>query len=251
MRPSARDGRRPGGLAVTLAAAVLVWVSLDVLFRGPLTDLDAGVSELMRWVDVRRWYWLKFCVYALTQFGARGATTGFIVPFVLFVAWRHRTLRPLFRLAVLVVLVTSTIYSLKYAFGRTAPTIDLLHTAAGRSFPSGHAANSVLVFGLAAWLAADYGMPARIRRGLGVLRWLGPLLTVVSMLLLDYHWFTDMVGGAAAGVLLLRVLYEVDRVGQRYWPDAGGANGRGDGRGAGLATGGARAGRIGPSPGGS
>ncbi len=38
------------------------------------------------------------------------------------------------------------------------------------------------------------------------------------MLLLDYHWLSDLVAGLALGILLLRLLHAVDRLALRDWP---------------------------------
>jgi hypothetical protein len=56
-----------------------------------------------------------------------------------------------------------------------------------------------VLWGLLAQCAADRprpGLPARVA---AVLAWLAPLVTVVGMLLRDYHWISDMVAGRRSG----------------------------------------------------
>jgi membrane-associated phospholipid phosphatase len=75
--------------------------------------------------------------------------------------------------------------------------------AGGASYPSGHVANAVLIWGLL-WFAAQHdAVPAQLRRVLGVVRWFGPVCIVLGMGMLDYHWVTDFVAGGCVGVVLL------------------------------------------------
>jgi hypothetical protein len=48
-------------------------------------------------------------------------------------------------------------------------------------------------------------MPAPWPRIIDVLRWVAPFAVAVGMTLLNYHWLSDFVGGAAVGVLALAV----------------------------------------------
>jgi hypothetical protein len=63
-----------------------------------------------------------------------------------------------------------------------------------------------------------------------VLRWLPPALTFGAMLLLDYHWLTDLVAGWTVGVVLLRVGYEIDVRALRNWSGAQEQGGQRGGR---------------------
>lgn len=208
MLASTRRGptRPPNGLVVACCAGLVVWLALDVLYGGWWVALDERISALVREIGIRQTFWPKVGVYAFTQFGARGAILVLVTPFVLGLSWRRRTWQPVIRFAVALALLTVTVYAFKYGIGRTAPPLQRVH-GHGQSFPSGHAPNSVLMWGLLAWLAAEYQLPDRVRRITRTLRYLGPALTCVSMLLLDYHWLSDLVAGLATGVLLLRVLH--------------------------------------------
>jgi membrane-associated phospholipid phosphatase len=63
-----------------------------------------------------------------------------------------------------------------------------------------------------------------------------PALVGAALLLLDYHWLSDLVGGLALAVLVLRVLHGIDAVTLRHWPGGndGGPAGGGAGRRPGL-----------------
>jgi len=140
------------------------------------------------------------------MFGQRVSILVAIGGFVLVLAMVRRTWQPLLRFAVGLALLTVVIYAFKFGVGRTAPPIDSLHTD-GESYPSGHVPNSLLMWGLAAWLAAEYQVVEWLRRLLNVLRFLAPGCAFLGMALLDYHWLSDLVAGVAFGVVLLRAMH--------------------------------------------
>jgi len=90
---------------------------------------------------------------------------------------------------------------LKPMFERRRPTGRLLDDISGRSFPSGHAAGSVVFYFLTCTLlAAHY---PRLRRPLFILSsiWVG--LVWLSTLYVRAHWLTDIAAGAALGYVWL------------------------------------------------
>lgn len=193
-----------------MAACLLLvlWISVDVLLRGPWTRLDASLSSQLAGSGLSHRPWPGDALYALTLFGGRAEVLVVVGGFALLLAWRRRTWEPVARLVVALVLLTLTVYAFKLGVGRTAPTTDLLH-AGGESYPSGHVPNAVVMWGLAAWLAADYGAPDVVRRTLDRLRYVAPVFTAAGMLLLNYHWLSDLVAGGAVGVVLLWVLHRI------------------------------------------
>lgn len=191
-----------------LSLAVVAAVTADVLAGGLLTRLDHHLSHLTRddW-GLRYRSWPRRGLRLLTLFGQRGPILIVALPFAAWLAWRVRSIEPVARLVVALILLAGSVYALKYGIGRSAPPTDGLRVAGGQSFPSGHLANAVLVWGLVAWLAHRYAraVPARLIAALDVVRFAGPVLVVVGMTLLDYHWLTDFIAGAALGVVLLRL----------------------------------------------
>jgi membrane-associated phospholipid phosphatase len=244
--PRRTAARPPGPVAVLLSAVVVAWLSADVLTGGWWVGVDEATSDLVRRTGIRQSFWPKVGVYTFTQLGARGTILALFVPFVVVVAWRRRTWQPLLRFVSALALLTMTVYAFKYGVGRAAPPLHRVH-AEGQSYPSGHAPNSVLMWGLAAWLAAEYDLPARLRRCLDAARYTAPGLTCLAMLLLDYHWLTDLVAGLAIGVLLLRVLHLVfdGRLGRWGGGQGTGSSGDSTDRGRGLAAPGAAGARGG------
>lgn len=187
---------------------MVVWITLDVLWGGPWTRLDARVSHTVRPWGLRHAPWPKDAVYVLTMFGGRVPIVVGIGFLILLIAALRRSLQPLFRFAVALGILTLVVYAFKWGVGRTAPQIDRLH-AGGTSYPSGHVPNAILMWGLTAWLAVDYRLPAWSQRLLAGMRFVGPVFAGAGMLLLDWHWFSDIIAGAALGIVLLRVLHLV------------------------------------------
>lgn len=199
---------RPSWIVFAIAAVVAVWVTADVVLRGPLTELDGAASDMFRGWGLREKPWPYNAVYVLTVFGTRAVIVLVFAPYVLAVSWLRKTIQPLLRFAVALAMLTITVYACKWTIGRTAPTVDLLR-ADGESYPSGHAPNSVLMWGLVCWLAIEYRLPERLIQALRLMRYVAPVFVVTGMLLLDFHWVSDMVAGVAMGVVLLGLLHLV------------------------------------------
>ena len=130
-----------------------------------------------------------------------------------YIAYKFKTWRPL-NLAVLSLLALNFVVGVfKIFLGRTKPRdgIDLLH-AGGMSYPSGHASNAVLTWGILAYIIYRY---ARVDRYQGRLASAGVVtisLTVCVVSLIRHtHWFTDLLGGLFIGSALLVAVIAVDR----------------------------------------
>ena len=90
---------------------------------------------------------------------------------------------------------------LKPLFDRARPTQRLLQDISGRSFPSGHAAGSVVFYFLASTLiSAHY---PHLRRPLYVASGCWVALVWLSTLYCRAHWLTDLAAGAAVGFVWL------------------------------------------------
>jgi membrane protein DedA with SNARE-associated domain/membrane-associated phospholipid phosphatase len=94
--------------------------------------------------------------------------------------------------------------ALKRVFHRTRPTWDLpLLTARGWSFPSGHAMGSLIAYGILAYLLVRDAKGRRPRMAIVVGAVLLVLLIGLSRIYLGVHYFSDVLGGYAAGVVWL------------------------------------------------
>lgn len=213
-RSRGAGGWSPALLAVALAVFVLV--TADVLAGGPLTALDRVISREVRSTGLPGAGWGRPWQRELDQlvnFGDREVVGSIVLLTLGWICWRARTVLPLLRLAVLAVVTVATVYGLKVAIGRPAPSGVHDVTEMLRSYPSGHTATAVVMWGVLAAVVAEHPDVGVSRRVAGVLSWLGPLLTMVGMLLRDYHWLTDLLGAAAVVVVLL----QVERLALAHW----------------------------------
>jgi hypothetical protein len=211
---------RPPRWLLGLALVVTVVVTVDLLSRGVLERMDLRVSEAVSAWDLKdsAAYWP---VWAVTQLGGRGFILIVLAGLVGYLGWRFRTVVPLVRVLLALALLTVAVYSFKYGAGRTAPAYpgSFFHRE-GASYPSGHVANAVLMWGVARWQVVQYGLSAWLQRTARVLSVAGPVAAGVAMVSLDFHWVTDAVVGAAVGILLLGVVHLLDAVAVSRWVGA-------------------------------
>jgi membrane protein DedA with SNARE-associated domain/membrane-associated phospholipid phosphatase len=93
---------------------------------------------------------------------------------------------------------------LKRVFHRTRPVWDVpLLTAPGWSFPSGHALGSLVAYGMLAYLLVRTADRRRRRLAIIACAALLVLLIGLSRMYLGVHYFSDVIGGYAAGVVWL------------------------------------------------
>ncbi len=193
-------------------------VTADLLASGASERVDIRVSEV-----VGGWGLADSAVYPLvwlvTQLGGRVTILVVLAGLVGYLAWRRRTVLPAVRVLVALALLTGVVYALKYGTGRTAPGYpgSYFFHGDGASYPSGHVANAVLMWGVARWQAVEYGLPARVQWLFWWLAVVGPVLTGLSMISLDFHWVTDAVAGAAVGIVLLGVVHALDAIVLSRW----------------------------------
>lgn len=185
-------------------------VTQQVLSNGPLVNFDNDVNRTHR----PRFDGLSgFILRRLDDLGLRWLTATVLLIAALYIAYKFKTWRPL-NLAVLSLMALNFVVGIfKIFLGRTKPRdgIDLLH-AGGMSYPSGHASNAVLSWGVLAYLIYRY---ARVDRYQGRLATLGVVTISFTICLVSLirhtHWFTDLLGGLFIGSALLVAVIALDR----------------------------------------
>jgi membrane-associated phospholipid phosphatase len=215
-RPTAA-GRPPWWL-VAAGAVVTALLTADLLAGGWVERLDERVSAVLGAWDLR-----DGAAYPLlwlgTQFGGRAVLAVVLLAAACSAAWRSRTARPLVQAVLALALLAAVVYAFKLGAGRTAPAFpggSSFHRD-GTSFPSGHVANAVVVWGVVRWQAVAHRKPPAVQRLTAGLAVVGPLVAGASMLVLDFHWLSDVVAGAAVGVSLLGVVHALDGVALSLW----------------------------------
>jgi membrane-associated phospholipid phosphatase len=203
---------RPPWWLVLLSLLLTVGVTANLLSRGALERMDLRVSGVVSTWGLRESSAYPV-VWLFTQLGGRVFILAVLAVVVGHVAYRWRTLLPLVRVLVGLALLTALVYGFKFGTGRTAPAFpgSFFHRD-GASYPSGHVANAVLMWGIARWQAVEYGLPPWVQRLFYWLSLVAPVAAGLSMVALDFHWVTDAVVGAALGIVLLGVVHALDAV---------------------------------------
>ena len=146
--------------------------------------------------------------------GLRWFTATVLLVVAAIIGLRFKSYRP-FNLSVLALLALNGVVGVcKLVIGRTKPRlyVDELH-ANGMSYPSGHASNAILTWGLFACLSVKYSAPSRFRTNLAISTVSAiTVLVVLISLFRNTHWLSDLVGGVSIGTALLLLIVAIDRV---------------------------------------
>ena len=205
------DPQRPESPALLGSAAALIggaWLFLgvleDVVSNDPLVQLDRTVYELLQGL---RTAWGDSVMVAITDLGGAVATIGVIAAVALFLALKRRWRTIGYWLAA-AAFAEGLVWVLKETIGRARPAA----VYAGHeqfSFPSGHAALAIVVYGFLAFLLArGKGAAAKAAIAFAAAAAIG--LVSFSRLYLGAHWLSDVAASLAFGlawVALLAIAY--------------------------------------------
>jgi membrane-associated phospholipid phosphatase len=185
-------------------------VTQQVLTFGPLVEYDKKINS-----DPKPQFegFAGFLLRRLDDLGLRGLTATVLILAALFIAYKFKTWRPLNLAFLSLILLNLVVGTSKLVLGRTKPRdgFDLLH-AGGMSYPSGHASNAVLSWGILAYLIYRYAKVDRYQGRLASAGVVAISLTVCIVSLIRHtHWFTDLLGGLFIGSALLVAVIAVDR----------------------------------------
>ncbi len=186
-----------GFYAVIYAAylAFFIWLCI-VASRGQYLPGDVAISDWFSRLN------LSFAEDVMQVFSAVGETISvvLIVLLIILLLWFYnRRLEALF-LAILPSVTGVTTWLLKELIDRPRPGIT---GNAGLSFPSGHTANSALLFGLLFYLLPHLINKPVLTRILRVIIIIHISLVAVSRVYLGEHWPSDILGGVLLGCLIL------------------------------------------------
>jgi membrane-associated phospholipid phosphatase len=195
----ASTSRRPSWRVLVFAALLVAYVvvTLGVIFRSPILDLDNAIYQLhLR----RHWHGWYHRVEIYVMLGQRAPSTLVALPWLAWRAWRARSPRPLVLLATALLVLNLTVGVVKVITGRIGPLFTHnVHDvfAGGNIYPSGHVSNTVVLYGVLAMVAVKHRRFAIVA---------GSFITItvgLCTLYLNTHWFSDVVGGWLAGGLVL------------------------------------------------
>ena len=185
-------------------------VTQQVMSYGPLVNFDNHINRTHR---PRFDGFSGFALRRLDDLGLRWLTATVLLIAAAYIAYKFKTWRPL-NLALLSLLALKFVVGVfKIFLGRTKPRdgFDLLH-AGGMSYPSGHASNAILSWGILAYLIYRYARVDRFQGRLASAAVVLISLTICIVSLIRHtHWFTDLLGGLFIGASLLVAVIAVDR----------------------------------------
>ena len=153
-------------------------------------------------------------VMLIDDLGLRSITAIALLITAIIISQRFKSWRPI-NLSLLSLLVLNLVVGAsKLLFGRTKPSsgFDLVFTDSGLSYPSGHAANALLTWGMFAYLIFRYSH----REPFEGLRLTWFVISITSGVCLaslyrNTHWFSDLLGGLFIGGALLVLIIALDR----------------------------------------
>jgi membrane-associated phospholipid phosphatase len=188
--------------AIVLAAYLVLIVS--VVHPSVTLTVDRAVRHLYLYSNWPQGY---AGLHSYVMLGQRGPSTLVALPWFAWMAWRFRSPRPLLMLGTALLVLNVSVGVVKIAVGRLGPQATSNVYAVfkgGDIFPSGHTANAVVLYGVIAILATQYGL--RLSRTVIGAAVLVSVTVGLSTIYLATHWLSDVIGGWMAGALVLLAL---------------------------------------------
>ncbi|WP_431500033.1 phosphatase PAP2 family protein [Nocardioides sp.] len=189
-------------------------ILLTILAAGPLQHVDIhGHEHWSRMLPPQAQHILQ---NVLDPIAGQAVCLPVLVTVAVVIAYRRRSWRPIICAAAAEAAFYLGVGGFKVLLARPAPTERDAEFFAGGllkdgwhgiSYPSGHAAEAVLVYGTAVYLIARYTGASRtlvrlLAAGVGLIA----LNAVVVSYILGWHWASDLFAGLLTGGLLLRLL---------------------------------------------
>lgn len=194
-----------------LMLALLVVLTIALAAKTPLLSLDIAVRNF---ADNHRPPGAGMLARIFNYLGQGTPLTLLCLGVAALQVRRLRRYEPLLPVIYAFLLSYLSIGALKLFTDRGAPhygSILLFSEPTGRSYPSGHAANVLVWYGVLVMLLTPYLWPWARR----LVRY-GPVILVsLATTYLGYHWVTDTIAGLLVGVLIDRA---VRRHPWRQWP---------------------------------
>ena len=189
-------------LIALLAGALVVYaaVAADVVNAGPLSELDVDVAT---WVARSMPTWAEWLARPFTWLGGWLGVTAVVAAAVtrLLIRGARGEAALLVTVAIGIQLI---VVASKNGYERPRPDVgSAIALPSSFSFPSGHAATGIAVFGLLGLIAAAYADTRRAKTIAVVAGFALGALIGASRVVLDVHYLSDVVAGACLGLAWL------------------------------------------------
>ncbi|WP_243742535.1 phosphatase PAP2 family protein [Actinorugispora endophytica] len=210
------------GLASDKIAILLavVLVTMTVLSAGALHPIDTLINTYPRPFESERFR--TFLILWPDTVASRAVALPVLTVVAGHLAYWHRSWRP-------VVLAVGGVFGMVCLVATMKVVLRRSHPRSGDpaffadsgewfpsesvSFPSGHGANAILIYGLVLFLIVRYRAvrPHIVPRFAYAIAAIAILQSLVSAYL-HFHWFTDLVTGMVAGAFALRLTMKLDEM---------------------------------------
>jgi membrane-associated phospholipid phosphatase len=180
---------------------------------------NSWIRRLDEWIYDRSFLTLEpnktpTLVMLVDDLGLRSITAIALLVTATLISRRFKSWRPINLSLLSLLLLNLTVGASKLLFGRSKPStgFDLFFTDSGLSYPSGHAANAILSWGMLAYLIFRYSHKEPFE-GMR-LTWFVSIVTTgvcLASLYRNTHWFSDLLGGLFIGSALLVAIIAIDR----------------------------------------
>ncbi|WP_155838649.1 phosphatase PAP2 family protein [Arthrobacter castelli] len=213
-RPSAPSSKRAAfvGFVTSLPVLVCLLVFITVLASGPLHGLDRALNQpWSEWVFPE---WRSFVDDIIDPIASQAVIIPILGITAGLLSMRHRTWRPLLIAAAAEFGVVGMVGAMKIIIARPSPVLEdpsffhggfFSQGGYGIIYPSGHAAQSIALYGILVFLLSRYSQVSKntinlLSVGVGIIA----IITMFSSIYLGWHWATDLWAGFITGGLVLR-----------------------------------------------
>lgn len=197
------------GLPLTILAIIFgiflftfLGITEDVITSDPIIKIDNYLAYFLS--EHRNIYLTQFFLWV--TLGGKGVTAVFIgiLMSIYLILKKHITY--IFPLLITLTGSGVTVYLTKLLIHRARPGVDIAYyTEKSLSFPSGHAATSVVLYGFLAYFFIYTATTWKIRTNIFFTAFLIIFLIGLSRMYLGVHYFSDVLGGYMVGVLWLLI----------------------------------------------
>lgn len=200
------------GFMTSLPVLVCLLVFITVLASGPLHGLDRALNQ--PWSELIFPDWRSFVDDVIDPIASQAVVIPILGITAAILSMQHRTWRPLLIAAAAEVGVVGMVGAMKVIIARPSPVLEdpsFFHGGIfsqggyGIIYPSGHAAQSIALYGILVFLLSRYSTASKstinlLSVGVGIIA----MITMISSIYLGWHWATDLMAGFVTGGLVLR-----------------------------------------------
>jgi len=178
--------------------SLIIFLLTLLNFPSFLSNLDVNTNSYLKIIQTD--FTIKLSAFMGIIFSS---TILIIVTFILGTYhWLKKEKKDALFSAFTILLGATTVFVLKEIINRERP-FNILINETGFSFPSGHATMSLIFFGIITYLIFKKAKSKKTKIITSIIASLAILSISLSRLILNAHWFTDIIAGLSLGTFIL------------------------------------------------